>query len=57
MTRRMFKSKIHRGTVTHADLHYEGSFSIDTDLMRAVVRDARPLSLRSSPPPLPLARE
>lgn len=35
MQRRMFKSKIHRGTVTHADLHYEGSFSIDTDLMRA----------------------
>lgn len=35
MNRRMFKSKIHRGTVTHADLHYEGSFSIDRDLMRA----------------------
>jgi len=33
MNRRMFKSKIHRGTVTHADLHYEGSFSIDKDLM------------------------
>jgi aspartate 1-decarboxylase len=35
MDRRMFKSKIHRGTVTHADLHYEGSFSIDKDLMAA----------------------
>lgn len=35
MNRRMFKSKIHRGTVTHADLHYEGSFSIDKDLMLA----------------------
>lgn len=35
MKRSLFKSKIHRGTVTHADLHYEGSFSIDTDLMRA----------------------
>ncbi|MCF8478466.1 MAG: aspartate 1-decarboxylase [Pseudolabrys sp.] len=35
MNRRMFKSKIHRGTVTHADLHYEGSFSIDKELMRA----------------------
>lgn len=35
MHRRMFKSKIHRGTVTHADLHYEGSFSIDKDLMLA----------------------
>jgi aspartate 1-decarboxylase len=35
MNRRMFKSKIHRGTVTHADLHYEGSFSIDKALMLA----------------------
>jgi aspartate 1-decarboxylase len=35
MNRRMFKSKIHRGTVTHADLHYEGSFSIDKELMLA----------------------
>jgi aspartate 1-decarboxylase len=31
----MFKSKIHRAIVTHADLHYEGSVSIDTDLMEA----------------------
>lgn len=31
----MFKSKIHRATVTHADVHYEGSVSIDVDLMRA----------------------
>jgi aspartate 1-decarboxylase len=29
------KSKIHRATVTRADLHYEGSCSIDTELMRA----------------------
>ena len=35
MNRRMFKSKLHRGTVTQADLHYEGSFSIDKDLMEA----------------------
>lgn len=35
MHRRMFLSKIHRATVTHADLHYEGSCSIDTDLMEA----------------------
>lgn len=35
MQRRLFKSKIHRGTVTHADLHYEGSFSIDQALMAA----------------------
>jgi aspartate 1-decarboxylase len=31
----VFKSKIHRATVTHADLHYEGSVTIDSDLMRA----------------------
>lgn len=33
MLRRMFKSKIHRVTVTHADPDYEGSVSIDRDLM------------------------
>lgn len=33
MLRRMFKSKIHRVTVTHADVHYEGSVSIDQDLL------------------------
>ena len=33
--RRMFKSKIYRATVTHADLDYEGSLSIDRDLMVA----------------------
>jgi aspartate 1-decarboxylase len=31
----MFKSKIHRATVTHADLAYEGSVTIDRDLMDA----------------------
>jgi aspartate 1-decarboxylase len=31
----MFKSKIHRATVTHADLHYEGSVTIDSDLLDA----------------------
>ncbi|MDX2054096.1 MAG: aspartate 1-decarboxylase [Polyangiaceae bacterium] len=30
----LFKSKIHRATVTHADLEYEGSVSIDADLLR-----------------------
>jgi len=35
MQRTMFKSKIHRGTVTHADLAYEGSVTIDETLMRA----------------------
>ncbi|PHS78115.1 MAG: aspartate 1-decarboxylase [Robiginitomaculum sp.] len=29
----MMKSKLHRATVTQADLHYEGSVSIDTDLL------------------------
>ena len=33
MRRRMFKSKIHRATVTQADLHYEGSVTIDQDLL------------------------
>jgi aspartate 1-decarboxylase len=31
----MFKSKIHRATVTQADLHYVGSVTIDADLMEA----------------------
>jgi aspartate 1-decarboxylase len=31
----MFKSKIHRATVTHADLEYEGSVTIDQDLLDA----------------------
>lgn len=33
MYRTMFKSKIHRATVTQADLHYVGSITIDADLM------------------------
>lgn len=33
MIRRMLQGKIHRATVTGADLHYEGSISIDTALM------------------------
>jgi aspartate 1-decarboxylase len=31
----MFHGKIHRATVTHADLSYEGSVTIDADLMQA----------------------
>jgi aspartate 1-decarboxylase len=31
----MFKSKLHRATVTEAELHYEGSLSVDQDLMEA----------------------
>jgi aspartate 1-decarboxylase len=29
----VFKSKIHRATVTHADLSYEGSVTVDVDLL------------------------
>jgi aspartate 1-decarboxylase len=35
MRRTLFKSKIHRATVTQADLDYEGSVTIDAPLMRA----------------------
>jgi aspartate 1-decarboxylase len=35
MRRSLFKSKIHRATVTEADLAYEGSVTIDSALMRA----------------------
>jgi aspartate 1-decarboxylase len=31
----LLKSKIHRATVTHTDLHYEGSITIDMDLVDA----------------------
>ena len=33
MTRTLLKSKIHRAVITDADLNYEGSLSIDSDLM------------------------
>jgi aspartate 1-decarboxylase len=35
MYRTMLKSKIHRATVTQADLHYVGSVTVDADLMEA----------------------
>ena len=31
----MFKSKVHRATITQADLHYKGSLTLDPDLMEA----------------------
>jgi aspartate 1-decarboxylase len=31
----LLKAKIHRATVTHAELHYEGSIAIDGDLLDA----------------------
>jgi aspartate 1-decarboxylase len=34
MRRRMMKSKIHRATVTDANLNYVGSISLDSELMR-----------------------
>ncbi|MCW2840886.1 MAG: aspartate 1-decarboxylase subunit alpha [Aeromicrobium sp.] len=35
MIRTMMKSKIHRATVTQADLHYVGSVTVDQDLLDA----------------------
>ena len=35
MQRTMLKSKIHRATVTHSELDYEGSCAIDEDLLDA----------------------
>ncbi|PKW13866.1 aspartate 1-decarboxylase [Saccharopolyspora spinosa] len=35
MFRTMLKSKIHRATVTQADLHYVGSVTVDANLMDA----------------------
>jgi aspartate 1-decarboxylase len=36
MQRHMLKSKIHRATITDADLNYEGSLTIDKELLNAV---------------------
>jgi aspartate 1-decarboxylase len=35
MQRHLMKSKIHRATITSADLHYEGSLTLDQDLLDA----------------------
>ena len=35
MRRRMMKSKVHRATVTDADVHYVGSITVERDLMDA----------------------
>jgi aspartate 1-decarboxylase len=37
MIRAFLRSKIHRATVTHVDVDYEGSLSLDEDLMTAAV--------------------
>lgn len=34
MTREMFRTKIHRATVTMAELYYEGSITIDEELLK-----------------------
>jgi aspartate 1-decarboxylase len=35
MQRHLMKSKIHRATITAADLHYEGSLTVDENLLDA----------------------
>ena len=35
MHRTLYKSKIHRATITEANLHYEGSATVDSDLLEA----------------------
>ncbi len=35
MNLQMLKGKIHRATITQAELHYEGSCAIDEDLLKA----------------------
>ena len=35
MQRTMLKSKLHRATVTHSELEYEGSCAIDSSLLKA----------------------
>ncbi|MBC8208087.1 MAG: aspartate 1-decarboxylase [Desulfobulbaceae bacterium] len=36
MLRQMLKAKLHRATITEADLNYEGSLTIDRDLLEAL---------------------
>lgn len=35
MQRFMFRAKIHRATITQADLHYQGSLTVDRNLLEA----------------------
>jgi aspartate 1-decarboxylase len=39
MIRTLLKSKIHRATVTEANIEYEGSVTIDRNLLDAEARD------------------
>ena len=36
MQRQMMRAKLHRATVTEADLEYEGSIAIDSSLLEAI---------------------
>ena len=36
MQRQMLRAKLHKATITEADLNYEGSLSIDKELLDAV---------------------
>ena len=47
MTRTMLKSKIHRATVTEANVEYEGSVTIDRDLMDAAQEEGTRNFIRS----------
>ena len=42
MLRTLLKSKIHRATVTQAELHYEGSVTVDSALLEAADIVAQP---------------
>ena len=46
MQRTMLKSKLHRVTVTHSELHYEGSCAIDEALLNAAdIREYEQISI------------
>lgn len=46
MQRTMLKSKLHRVTTSHADLHYEGSCAIDENLLDAAnIREYEQIAL------------
>ncbi len=47
MIRTVRKSKVHRATVTQADLNYVGSVTVDADLLDAA--DASAIALPDSP--------
>jgi aspartate 1-decarboxylase len=46
MQRLMLKSKLHRVTVTHSELHYEGSCAIDENLLEAAdIRECQQIDI------------